>query len=56
MVEIVALVIALTSFVVSVFFAMRSMQSSAKANELSESQLGFKIYKYSHAVILLTVV
>ena len=38
MVQMVALVIALTSLVVSVFFAMRSMQSSAKANELSESQ------------------
>ena len=34
----VALIISLTSLVVSVFFAIKSMQTSTRANELSESQ------------------
>ncbi|MBX2851653.1 MAG: hypothetical protein KTR15_07915 [Phycisphaeraceae bacterium] len=36
--ELIALVIAFASLVISVFFAVKSMQSSARANALSESQ------------------
>ncbi len=38
MVEYVALIVSLISLIVSVFFAVRSMQFDTKANELSESQ------------------
>lgn len=34
----VAILIALTSLVISSYFAIKSMQSAARANELSESQ------------------
>lgn len=34
----VAIIISLTSLVISVFFAVKSMKSSSKSNELSESQ------------------
>lgn len=34
----VTIIISLTSLLISVFFAVKSMQSSSKSNELSESQ------------------
>ena len=38
MINYVALAVSLTSLVISVFFAVKSMQAGKKANELSESQ------------------